>query len=201
MSDGGPASSAQTGISKRLIIRSAQIEFQMREGMTYTLEQLARDLQAELSRASANACAENLCSLVSRALVDDDFVAAHLPDRAEGEDPRELLYEDPDLGFCICGHVYEGAAESAPHDHGSSWAIYGQAEGTTEMTDWKIVDVGAQDRPIRVTPERTYQLSRGDAHFYDVGAVHSPKRTSVTRLVRVEGANLDQIQRSHIEVA
>jgi hypothetical protein len=169
--------------------------------MAYTLEQLAKDLRAELSESPAEDCSQSLCRIVERALVDDDFVATHLRDRADGEDPRAVLYEDPDLGFCICGHVYEGAAESAPHDHGSSWAIYGQAEGATEMTDWKIVDPGSADRPIRVVPERTYELKRGDAHFYAVGAVHSPKRASSTRLVRVEGANLDHVRRSDIEAA
>ena len=169
--------------------------------MAYTLEQMADDLRAELSRKTATDCSETLCRIVSRALIDDDFVAKHLRDRAEGEDPRAVLFEDADLGFCICGHVYEGAAESGPHDHGSSWAIYGQAEGMTEMTDWKIVNAGSGDRPVRVVPERTYQLTRGDAHFYGVGAVHSPKRVSSTRLLRVEGANLDHVQRSHIEIA
>ena len=33
-------------------------------------------------------------------------------------------------------------AHGEPHDHGSSWAIYGLAEGDTEMTDWKVVRKG-----------------------------------------------------------
>ena len=169
--------------------------------MAYTLAQLADDLRAELAAKPAAECAEALCAHVSRALKDDAFVAEHLPDRAEGEHPRAVLYEDPDLGFCICGHVYEGAAESAPHDHGSSWAIYGQAEGSTDMTDWKIVREGSGDAAALVEPVTTYTLVRGDAHFYDVGAVHSPKREDSTRLVRVEGANLDHVQRSNIKAA
>ena len=167
--------------------------------MAYSLDQLAGDIKAELSRAPVAECADRLCRIVGRALTDDAFVAAHLKDRAEGEHPREVLYEDPDLGFCICGHVYEGAAESGPHDHGSSWAIYGQAAGETEMTDWRIETPGQGDAPALVVPVRRYRLTRGDAHFYDVGAVHSPKREAPTRLVRVEGANLDHVTRSNIE--
>ena len=45
------------------------------------------------------------------------------------------------------------------------------------------------------------EISAGDAHFYDVGAVHSPMRETTTRLIRVEGANLDHVQRSKIEAA
>ena len=34
-----------------------------------------------------------------------------------------------------------------------------------------------------------------------VGVVHSPKRDGLTKLVRIEGANLDRIERSNIKAA
>jgi hypothetical protein len=112
-----------------------------------------------------------------------------------------VLYEDPELGFCICGHVHDGAAVGKPHDHGSSWAIYGQAEGMTEMTDWKIVKAGAGESPALVEPVRTYTMKPGDAKLYDVGVVHSPNRQAPTKLIRIEGANLDRVKRSNIAAA
>ena len=112
-----------------------------------------------------------------------------------------MLYEDPELGFCICGHVYEGPAAGAPHDHGTSWAIYGLAVGDTEMTDWTIVQKGAGDQPSLVKPSHSYVLKPGDAHFYDVGVVHSPNRAGPTKLIRIEGANLDHVKRSNIKAA
>jgi hypothetical protein len=112
-----------------------------------------------------------------------------------------VLYEDPELGFCICGHVYEGAANGAPHDHGSSWAIYGVAQGDTEMTDWRIVKKAEGDAPNLVEPVKTYVMKPGDAHVYDVGAVHSPMRAGPTKLVRIEGKNLDHVKRSNIKAA
>ena len=169
--------------------------------MAYTLSEMADDIRAELAARPAGDCADALCAIVSRALNDRAFVERHLPDRAPGENAREVLYEDPELGFCICGHVYQGAAATGPHDHGSSWALYGQADGVTEMTDWRIVSPGSGGSPARVEPVRTYRLVRGDAHFYDVGDVHSPKRDAPTRLIRVEGANLDRVTRSSIQAA
>jgi hypothetical protein len=169
--------------------------------MPYTLEDLAADIRAELSEKPVAACAPQLCAFVSKALKDEAFLARHLPDRKAGEHPREVLYEDPELGFCICGHVYSGEAIGNPHDHGPSWAIYGQAAGTTEMTDWTIVRPAEGEEPALVEPARTYQLKPGDAHFYDVGSVHSPKRVAPTRLIRIEGSNLDHIKRSNIAAA
>ncbi len=140
-----------------------------------------------------------VCTLVSRALLDRAFVATHL--REEDCKPRKVLYEDPALGFCVCGHVYQKPSGGAPHDHGSSWAIYGLAEGDTEMTDWTITTPGTGDAPALVVPERHYVMKPGDAHYYAVGAVHSPKFTTLTRLIRIEGANLDRIKRSNIKAA
>jgi len=112
-----------------------------------------------------------------------------------------VLYEDPELGFCVCGHVYMQPAHGEPHDHGSSWAIYGLAEGDTEMTDWKVVRKGDGTNPTLVEPDKVYVLRPGDAHFYDVHVIHSPKRDTVTKLVRIEGSNLDHIKRSNIKAA
>ena len=167
--------------------------------MSYTLEQLSADIRQELKADGGPAGKQAVCKLVSKVLLDKEFVAKHLT--AEQCKPRKVLYEDPELGFCICGHVYEGAAAGAPHDHGSSWAIYGLAEGDTEMTDWRIVKRGEGESPNLVTPAKTYVLKPGDSHFYDVGVVHSPKREGPTKLVRIEGKNLDHVKRSHIKAA
>ncbi len=168
--------------------------------MSYTLRELAADIHHELATDAGGEGKEAVCRLVSRVLADQEFLAAYLKDRPAGANPREILYEDPQLGFCICGHVYSGEAIGSPHDHGSSWAIYGQATGATEMTDWKIVEKGDGEKPSLVEPARTYVMHPGDVQFYDVGAVHSPKRIVPVKLIRVEGKNLDHIRRSNIKI-
>jgi hypothetical protein len=167
--------------------------------MARTLEQLAAEIRAALKADGGTSGKEVVRGIVAKVLRDRDFIARHLT--ADQCKPRKVLYEDPELGFCICGHVYEKPAHGAPHDHGPSWAIYGLAEGDTEMTDWRIVKKGDDTSPSLVEPTRTYVLKPGDAHFYDVGVVHSPKRDGLTRLVRIEGENLDHIKRSNIKAA
>ena len=81
----------------------------------YTLEALADDIRTSLKADSSRAGLEKICTFVSRALLDQELVAKHLKDRALGEHPREVLYEDEETGFCICGHVYNGEAIGEPH--------------------------------------------------------------------------------------
>jgi len=167
--------------------------------MATTLESFAAEIRAALKADPGPGGKQAVCAVVSKVLLDQDFIAQHLtPEQCK---PRKVLYEDPELGFCICGHVYEGAAKGGPHDHGSSWAIYGLATGDTEMTDWTIVKKGDTENPSLVEPAKVYTLRPGDAHFYDVGIVHSPNRAGPTKLIRIEGANLDHIKRSNIKAA
>jgi hypothetical protein len=165
--------------------------------MSYTLEQLSDDIRTALKADSGPAGKQAVCNFVSKVLLDKDFIAQHLT--ADNCRPRKVLYEDPELGFCVCGHVYEDASTGKPHDHGSSWAIYGVAVGDTEMVDWRIVKRAEGDAPILVEPAKTYLMRPGDSHLYDVGAVHSPNRRGLTKLVRIEGKNLDHVKRSNIK--
>src|ERR1700694_1232388 len=102
--------------------------------MTYSLTQLAADIRETLKADAGPAAKEKVCGYVSKALTDKTLVATHLKDRAAGANPREVLYEDPELGFCICGHVYGGAADRAPRQPRPTWDDFGPAHRRTAMT-------------------------------------------------------------------
>ena len=89
--------------------------------MSYTLEQFAADCRSALLKDPGPGGRELVRQYTERACADREFVARHLGPNAQAE--REILYEDPDLRFCILAHVYKGAKNSAPHDHGPSWAV------------------------------------------------------------------------------
>jgi predicted metal-dependent enzyme (double-stranded beta helix superfamily) len=129
-------------------------------------------------------------------LKDEDFVTTHLGDDVP---ERKILYEDAALGFCILAHVHTGAKESPPHDHGPTWAIYGQARGETEMTDWELVETASDDKPGKVRRAKTYTLTPGMAYVYNEGDLHSPRREGATRLIRIEGMNMDNVRRFRYE--
>lgn len=167
--------------------------------MSYTLDDLISDCRAALQADPGPGGREQVKAHVQRACLDDAFVAEHLGDGVEKE--RNVLYEDPDLNFCLLAHVYRGAKSSKPHDHGPTWAIYAQAKGTTQMTDWRVIEAPEGGRPGKAEAVRTYEMNPGDAYVYNEGQLHSPHRVSETRLIRVEGRNMDGVQRDAYEAA
>src|SRR5688500_730957 len=164
--------------------------------MSLTLEQLAAECRQILQSHPGPDGRRKVADAIQAALRDDAFVARHLGDDVP---ERKILYEDPTLGFCILAHNYQGAKESGPHDHGPSWAIYGQARGETAMSDWTLVEPASPEKPGKVTKKREYKLTPGVAHVYNEGDLHSPSRAGPTRLIRIEGTNMEKVKRLKFE--
>lgn len=160
--------------------------------MGHTLEQFSTACHQILVEDPGPRGRQKVRALLEDILKDDAFIAAHLGDDVP---ERKILYEDPTLGFCILAHHYKGAKESQPHDHGPSWAIYGQARGETVMSDWALIERATPDKPGRVRHVTSYTLKPGMAHVYNEGDLHSPRRDGPTRLIRIEGTNMDKVQR------
>ena len=167
--------------------------------MGITIDQFAAECREILQADPGPDGQDKVRARLEDVLLDEEFVATHLGSDADSQ--RNILYEDPDLGFCIIAHVYKGAKGSNPHDHGPSWAIYGQAKGVTEMTDWKLLERPKDGKPGKVEKVRSYDLTPGMARAYDVGVLHSPRREGETRLIRIEGKNMAKIDRDAFEVA
>ena len=160
--------------------------------MTITLDKFAADCHAALKSQLGTPGREQVRKLVEQALADPEFVSTYIP---EGTPERHVLYEDAELGFAILAHGYVGPKSSKPHDHGPSWAIYGQAAGETIMTDWDCVARPTDGAPGKASANHDYVMKPGDAYLYDVGVLHSPERKDDTRLLRIEGLNMAKVKR------
>jgi hypothetical protein len=164
--------------------------------MAHTLESFAAECRKILKAENNPAGRSKVCALLQEALKDEQFVSKNL---TAATPERQILYEDPDLGFCILAHSYNGPKESAPHDHGPSWAIYGQAKGETAMSDWELLEPASPEKPGKVRRKRSYKLTPGVAHVYNEGDLHSPSRVAATRLIRIEGTNMEKVKRLKFE--
>jgi len=160
--------------------------------MGHTLEQFAGQCHDILKADPGPAGRQKVADLLKDVLVDAQFVEKHLG-ATVGD--REVIYEDPELGFCIVAHNYQGAKSSTPHDHAHSWAIYGQARGETEMRDYALIEKATADKPGKVKQTKTYKLTPGVAHVYNEGDLHAPERVASTSLIRIEGTNMSKVKR------
>nr|MCH9675600.1 hypothetical protein [Gammaproteobacteria bacterium] len=153
--------------------------------MAYELDAFCKDCREALKSQAQPEALETIRVNLERLLGNEAFVAAHLgPDAEVG---RETLYEDPELDFCVLAHINRGARVSPPHDHGASWAIYGQATLYTDMTVWRRTDGGQGTGAATVEAIDTYRLTPGHAGIYGVGAIHSIDYPETARFVRVTG--------------
>jgi predicted metal-dependent enzyme (double-stranded beta helix superfamily) len=165
--------------------------------MSYELDQFIADCRSFLRRDPGPRGREQVRQHLERLLQNQDFLRAHCADDA----PRGLkvLYEDPELGFQILAHLNDKARMSPPHDHGASWAIYGQASKYTDMIEWEREDDGSDPKHATLKPAKKYRLTPGHAGIYEDGRIHSIDYPDRAVFVRVTGTNLDKINRIRID--
>jgi predicted metal-dependent enzyme (double-stranded beta helix superfamily) len=156
--------------------------------MSITLESFANDVRATLLADPGPHGREQVRRLLEQVVRDEAFAREHLGD---DQPQRRVLYQDPDLGFAILGHVFKEARHTKPHGHGDSWAIYGQVSGETTMDGWEIVEPATEEKPGKVRLKDSAKLLPGAARVYNEGEIHSPRREGPAKLIRIEG-NPDQ---------
>jgi predicted metal-dependent enzyme (double-stranded beta helix superfamily) len=167
--------------------------------MAYDLDQFVSDCRAILKRDGGPNGREQVRQKLEQLLSNRDFVEEYCGDHV----PRGLkvLYEDPELGFQVLAHINDKARVSPPHDHGASWAIYGQASHYTDMVEWEREDNGADPDKAKLKPVKKYRLLPGHAGIYQDGTIHSIDYPDHARFVRVTGTNLDKINRVRFDLA
>ncbi len=161
--------------------------------MPYTLDLFAKDAHDILVREPGPKGREEIARKLERLLAEDAFIATYCAPDAPGG--RTVLYEDPKLGFQILRHKMMSDHVGVPHDHGPSWAVYGQAVHHTDMSIWKRLDDGKVEGKARVEKEKTYRLTRGQAGVYNGADIHSIAYPAGAIFIRVTGTDLEKVER------
>jgi hypothetical protein len=165
--------------------------------MAYDLDAFCHDCRDALKADKGPGGREAVRKNLERLLAEKSFLDTHVLAMPPG---RHTLYEDPELGFVVLSHVNPKAGKSPPHDHGASWAIYGQATHYTDMIEWEREDNGGDAAHAKLKPVKKYRLTPGKAGIYQDGKIHSIDYPDHSRFVRVTGTNLDQIQRVRFDL-
>jgi hypothetical protein len=167
--------------------------------MAYTLEDFSADCHRILKAHPGADGRDQVRRKLEQLLMEDEFIDAYCgPDATGG---ANVLYEDAELGFQILSHVMDKEHVGGVHDHGDSWAIYGQAVGHTDMTEWKRTDDGSVDGKATVEKDNEYRLERGQAGIFANHAIHSIGYPAGSRFIRLTGVDLETIPRGRYDVA
>ncbi len=158
--------------------------------MAYSLNEFIADTRRFLSPATGPEDREAVRAALERLLRDQDFIAWNLAEYTDvGVYP---LHVDDDLGFMVFSYISRpDREESAPHDHGDSWAIYGQATLHTDMRDFERENPHVPDDEAVIHPLRSYRVEAGQAVLYEVGDIHSIHPADYARYVRIAGSRAD----------
>ena len=159
--------------------------------MGYTLEQFCTESREVMKKQRGDDGREIVRRKLEQLLADKAFIAEYCaPDKPKG---TTLLYRDPELDFNVLCHRFNGGSESPPHNHGSSWAIYGQAGGETDVIVWRRKAHDPKTGHAELEVEQTYKLPTGAAGLFNPGVIHSIDFTDGSRYIRVTGTDLSKL--------
>lgn len=89
---------------------------------------------------------------------------------------KRVLFHDLQTDVYVLAHVNAPSEKpGAPHNHGTSWAVCGNAKGSTGMTIWRRANPET-DTPAELIPVDEYTLGEGQARPYPSGAIHSTRQ-------------------------
>jgi len=159
--------------------------------MTYSFDEFCADTRSAIQTMKGAEAHEAVRGNLEKLLSNEAFVAENCgPDAEPG---IRTIYRDEETDFNVLVHVYDQGKKGPPHDHGTSWAVYGQAVGWTDMTGWRRLDKGTGVENAEIAQDRTVRLEPGMAGKFEVGEIHSIEFPAGARFVRVTGTDLDAI--------
>lgn len=162
--------------------------------MSYGLDAFCADLR-EILVTKGHAGLSEISEKLKQLLANPDFVAATF---AGSSAPQRVLYHDPVTDAHVLAHVQEAGKSGVPHSHGASWAIYGNARGATEMTEWRRVNPETEDHAVLEACDR-YLLRPGQTHAYGPHVIHSTAHPDGAWIIRITGTDLAKTPRYYFK--
>ena len=166
--------------------------------MTYGLKEFCDETRTILKSDQGNTGRERVRQKLGKLLANQEFIDANCS--PEAERGIHTLYHDEETDFHVLAHIYENGTQSPPHDHGHSWAVYGQALGHTDMIVWARKDDGSVDGHADVEQVEEFRLNVGDVGVFHPGVIHSIKFPDGARFVRITGTDLNKLGQARYDL-
>ena len=166
--------------------------------MAYELAQFCTDARTALKSKPLKAALDEVGANLSRLLANQAFVSATFnEDTPPG---KQELFHDAETDFYVLAHVQKAGKGGAPHSHGASWAIYGNARGYTEMTEYARVNPESEDA-VTLAKTVQYRIEEGATRAYPPGMIHSTAHPQKAWVIRITGTDLDHLPRYHFKAS
>ncbi len=164
--------------------------------MAYELAQFTADARRALQSSPLADALGAIARDLSKLLGNPAFVNATF---AETDPPgKKELHHDAETDFYVYAHVQAEGKSGAPHSHGASWAVYGNAMAGTDMTEYARVNP-AEEEEVVLRKSDFYTLAPGETRAYGPGVIHSTGHPRKAWVVRVTGTDLDRLPRYHFK--
>ena len=158
--------------------------------MAFTLEQFCDQSRSLLKSQPIDAALAQMGEQLRRLLSDLEFVAKTF---SESTPPgRFEIHNEP--GLYIFGEVKAPNSVNNPHDHGSTWVIYGNAKNVAQITEWRRINSASQPHAELMATGK-YSLGEGETRLSQPYAIHSTANVEKTWLVRVSAVDVETLQR------
>jgi hypothetical protein len=164
--------------------------------MADAFDRFTPDLTATLSRKGIGGIQE-IAERLRPLLRDPAFAARAFPDESMR---KRTLFHDPETGVYVYAHIHEGPKRGKPHSHGASWAIYGNIQGITNMTEWRRVNPESEEGAV-LKAVKHYPLGPGDSRAYPPHVIHSTEHPAKALVIRITGCDLANIPRYSFDSA
>lgn len=165
--------------------------------MAYDFRDFCNDCRATLKSDPGPNGRQRIREHLTKLLADPKFVDDHVGDRLPPG--KHLLFEDPELGFVVLGYHYPREGGGTPHNHGDSWAVYGQARDYTDVKVFRRKDDATNKDSFDLEVIEEIRMTPGHAELFDVGVIHSISFPAGSRVVRITGTDLDKIRKDRYD--
>ena len=157
----------------------------------YTVEQFLADTRATIKMKGLPSGLEEIRQHVERLLVNPTLLQDSLGDPVPYRERTTIGY-DAETDVHVLVHGREQSGQSAPHDHGPCWVVYGQYQHYTDMTRWKRLNSGNAAGHAELTVQKQFRLNAGEAAAFAKGDIHSIAYGDDTFFIRVTGGDVEK---------
>ena len=165
---------------------------------TYTMKAFVEDVRNMFaSTTDPRAQAQFVARHMQELLAVPGWLEEQINLPAEGGFGRYDLHQDeefghPEGGFLLMCGVQPAGQEGFPHDHGTTWVVYGVYQGAIEQTKWRWSYPETDRTAPEIKPLESWVQEAGDIAFFLPGEIHNTRNVDDDRsvVIRLEGQKL-----------